>query len=104
MALAVLVRYGGVEDDPHVVPVRTLLDEKRTMRARVTGLALRLAHTLSGGAPDLLSQTKLRANDREIVLDLPGDAEIFLSEAVDRRFGRLARAMGLRPRVGTRQA
>jgi exopolyphosphatase/guanosine-5'-triphosphate,3'-diphosphate pyrophosphatase len=104
MALAVLVRYGGDEDARMVAPIRVLLDEARRRRARIIGLALRLAHSLSGGAPGLLPQTRLRQADKELVLELPADSGIFLSEAVERRFGRLARAMGLRPRVLSRDA
>ena len=51
LALATLIRYGGDEQDRMVAPVRTLLDERRLVRARATGLGLRLAHTLCGGAP-----------------------------------------------------
>ena len=51
LALATLIRYGGDEQDRMVAPVRTLLDERRLARARATGLGLRLAHTLCGGAP-----------------------------------------------------
>lgn len=101
MALAVLLRYGGTEDDPVVVPLRALLDETGQRRATIGGLALRLAHTLSGGAPGLLSQTRIRIEDDALVLLLPMDSAIFLSEAVERRFVRLARAMSLKPDVRT---
>ena len=97
MALATLIRYGGEEEDRMVAPVRSLLDERRYTRARVTGLGLRLAHTLCGGAPGLLPQTKLRLSDKTLTLEVPSGAAIFLSEAVDRRFARLARALGVKP-------
>lgn len=80
-----------------VAPVRTLLDERRLARARVAGLGLRLAHTLCGGAPGLLPQTRLRVTEKALALEVPPDAAIFLSEAVDRRFARLARALGVKP-------
>ncbi|MBK8174731.1 MAG: Ppx/GppA family phosphatase [Rhodospirillales bacterium] len=96
-ALATLIRYGGNEDDHMAAPVRTLLDERRLARARMTGLGLRLAHTLSGGAPGLLSQTRLRLTERTLTLDVPSDGAAFLSEAVERRFTRLARAIGVKP-------
>ena len=97
MALAILIRYGGEEGDRMVAPVGTLLDERRLGRARVTGLGLRLAHTVCGGAPGLLPQTRLRLTDKTLTLELPDDGAIFLSEAVERRFGRLARALGVKP-------
>ncbi len=97
MALAILIRYGGEEEDRMVAPVRTLLDERRLGRARVTGLGLRLAHTVCGGAPGLLPQTRLKLNDKALTLEFPSDGAIFLSEAVERRFSRLARALGVKP-------
>jgi exopolyphosphatase / guanosine-5'-triphosphate,3'-diphosphate pyrophosphatase len=97
MALAMLIRYGGEEEDRMVAPVRTLLDERGLARARVIGLGLRLAHTLCGGAPGLLPQTRLKLNDKALTLEVPTDGAIFLSEAVERRFTRLARALGVKP-------
>ena len=97
MALATLIRYGGPEESPMVAPIRTLLDDRRISRARVCGLGLRLAHTLCGGATGLLEQTRLRLSEKALTLDLPQDGAIFPSEAVERRFNRLARALGLKP-------
>ncbi len=97
LALAILIRYGGAEEDRMVAPVRTLLDERQLRRARVTGLGLRLAHTVCGGAPGLLPQTRLRLSDKALTFELPEDGAIFLSESVERRFGRLARALGVKP-------
>ena len=93
LALAVLVRYGGNEDDRMVEQVRTLLDEARLARARIIGLALRLAHTISGAAAGLLSQTRLKLEKDALQLRVPDDGT-FRSEAIDRRFSRLARAFG----------
>lgn len=99
MAIAILVRYGGKEDDPMVMPVRTLLTEVDLNRARVTGLALRLAHTLTGGAPGLLPQTPLIRKNASLILELPRDPLVFHSEAVERRFLRLAKAMTLKGEI-----
>ena len=101
MAIALLVRYGGNEDDRIVMPVRTLLDEAHLNRARVIGLALRLAHTLTGGAPGLLLQTLLIRKSTSLVLELPRDPVVFCSEAVERRFQRLAKAMGVKGEIRT---
>jgi exopolyphosphatase / guanosine-5'-triphosphate,3'-diphosphate pyrophosphatase len=97
LALATLIRYGGDEQDRMVAPVRTLLDERRLVRARATGLGLRLAHTVCGGAPGLLPQTRLKLNGKALTLEVPCDGAIFLSEAVERRLARLARALGVKP-------
>lgn len=97
MALAMLIRYGGAEEDRIAAPARTLLDERRLPRARFLGLGLRLAHTLCGGAPGLLPQTRLELNGKALTLEVPTNGAIFLSEAVERRFTRLARALGVKP-------
>jgi exopolyphosphatase/guanosine-5'-triphosphate,3'-diphosphate pyrophosphatase len=99
MALAVLVRYGGGDDEPMASALHALLDERRRGRARRTGLALRLAHTLSGGAPRLLPQTRLRVDEEALRLSVPGDRGPYVSEAVERRFTRLTRAMGLKAEI-----
>jgi exopolyphosphatase/guanosine-5'-triphosphate,3'-diphosphate pyrophosphatase len=102
MALAILVRYGGSDEEPMVAPVRALLDSARLKRARVIGLALRLAQTLTGGAPGLLARTLLRRQGRSLILELPGEPDLFSSEAVERRFGRLAKAADAKPEISHR--
>jgi exopolyphosphatase / guanosine-5'-triphosphate,3'-diphosphate pyrophosphatase len=94
LALAVFVRYNGDPAAQLVSPVRSLLDENRQEHAHVTGLALRLAHTLSGGAPGLLGRTSLEADEETLTLRLPDEEDIFVSEAATRRFKSLARSMG----------
>ena len=101
LALAVLVRYGGNEQDRMVEQVRTLLDEARLARARIIGLALRLAHTISGAAAGILAQTRLKLDKDALQLRVPDDGT-FRSEAIDRRFARLARAVGLKGEIVAR--
>jgi len=100
LALTVLVRYNGDVDDPMVAPVHNLLDDAELERARIVGLALRLAHTLAGSAPGLLSQTQLKVTKTRLTLELPKDRAVFLGEAVERRLRTLARAMDLKERIG----
>ncbi len=102
LALAVLLRYGGNEDDRMVEKIRTLLDEARLARARIIGLALRLAHTVSGAAAGILSQTRLKLEKDALQLRVPDDGT-FRSEAIDRRFARLARAVGLKGEIVARK-
>ncbi|TVR97772.1 MAG: Ppx/GppA family phosphatase [Rhodospirillales bacterium] len=100
LALAVFARYGGAPEHPMTAPTARLLDAAAVSRAVIVGLALRLAHTLTGGAPGLLPQTRLKVEKDRLVLCLPDDAAVFLSDAVDRRFKQLAAAVGLKPRIG----
>jgi exopolyphosphatase/guanosine-5'-triphosphate,3'-diphosphate pyrophosphatase len=100
MALAMFVRYGRDVDDPLLNATPSLLDESRISLSRTIGLALRLAHTLSGGAPGLLAQTRLKVEKDRLILCLPADNAVFVSEAVDRRLKQLAASKGLKAKIG----
>jgi len=69
------------------------LPEGRAAKALVLGLALRLAHTLTGGAAVPLSRTSLRVRHEELVLTLPEDRSVMTGEVVERRLGSLAAAL-----------
>jgi len=96
LAEAVYVRYNGDPDSTLVSPVRSLLDPGQQAWVQVVGLALRLAHTLSGSAPGLLEQTRLKVSDDKLTLVVPEDSELFVSETVDRRLKTLGRSLGLK--------
>lgn len=96
LAVATFVRYNGSPDAPIVAPVRRLLDESELKRAEVLGYALRMANTVSGGAPGLLPTSRLEVAGDSLNMVLPKDPEVFLGEAVERRFNTLARVMGLK--------
>jgi exopolyphosphatase/guanosine-5'-triphosphate,3'-diphosphate pyrophosphatase len=99
LALAIFVRYNGDVDAPVVGPVRRLLDGELESVAKSVGLALRLAHTLSGSAPGLLSRTQLKAAPPDLDLHIPSRDLVFVSETVSRRFRTLARSKGLQARI-----
>ncbi len=92
IALTVFIRYQGIEEATVVQLATGLLDEGAIRRCRITGTALRLAHTLSGGAPNLLRLTRLKIEGSSIVLEVPADNPAFISDP-DRSFDRLARAV-----------
>jgi len=93
IAFTIYCRYQGAEDSPVVARAIQLLDEDSLRRCRSVGQALRLAHTLSGGAPNLLRQTRLVAEQRYLVLEMPADNPAFVLD-LDRAFDRLARLLG----------
>jgi len=77
-----------------------MLDEGQSAWISVTGLALRLAHTISGSAPGLLSRTVLRIEGDKLVLQVrEEDRSALLSDAVERRMKTLARALNLKPKI-----
>ncbi|MCG8508083.1 MAG: exopolyphosphatase, partial [Rhodospirillales bacterium] len=101
LAIATYVRYGGDPETPAVSQPMSLLSEPMLERSVAVGRALHLANTLSGGAPGLLMKTRLKRNKTRLILELPEDGAVFLSDAVERRLGRLARAVDLKPRIGS---
>lgn len=92
IAFAIYCRYQGNEDSAVIERTVGLLEEEWLHRCRVIGLALRLAHTLSGGAPNLLRQTRLVAEEGYLVLEVPANNPAFAIE-IDRSFDRLAKAL-----------
>ncbi|MCB2103024.1 MAG: Ppx/GppA family phosphatase [Rhodobacterales bacterium] len=101
LGLSVWVRYNGDLNAERVRPMAALLDATRLERVNVVGLALRLAHTVSGSAPGLLPQTRLAVEDGTLVLHLPETGQtVFRSAAVERRLKTLGRALGLNGKLG----
>jgi exopolyphosphatase/guanosine-5'-triphosphate,3'-diphosphate pyrophosphatase len=99
IAAALHTRYGGAPDDPIRLATAPLLDDRMTAEARCLGLALRLAYTLCGGALDLLADVRLLRDADTLILELPESGSLLLGEAVERRLGALARALGLSQRA-----
>jgi exopolyphosphatase/guanosine-5'-triphosphate,3'-diphosphate pyrophosphatase len=104
IASALHARYGGAPDDPIKASTRSLLDDAEAAEARSLGLALRLAYTLCGGALNLLNEVSLSRDSRNLLLELPLRGNLFQGEAVERRLGALARALGLTPQTAKRRA
>ncbi len=95
IAATVFIRYNGDSNAPVVNDVRSLLDPEQLNKVDGIGRAIRLAHTLSGSAPGLLSQTSLERVNKKLILHLPGNSRVFQSETVDRRFRGLCKSLGV---------
>jgi len=95
LADAIYVRYNGEPESELVEPLRGLLDAGQLSWVRVVGLALRLAHTIAGSAPGILSKCELKIRGGMLVLKLPEDRDVYVSETVERRLKTLAAALGL---------
>lgn len=98
LAVALHARYGGAESAIRDT-VSRLMDDELLTDARRTGLALRLAHTLSGGVPGLLRRASLVLERGNLVLRVPGHGPLQGGEAVERRLAALGRALGVEPRI-----
>jgi len=93
VALSVASRHAAIENLIRRWEVSGFLCEKDVEEARVTGLALRLAYTVSGGVTRILESTRLERNTEEkLTLHMPG--QIPHPETVGRRLGALAKAVG----------
>lgn len=97
LALAIFVRYHGKTGSPIVAPVRALMNDDSVDRAHRLGLACRLAHTLSGGAPALLETVRPSIADGTLTLVFSDPGKSFLSETARRRVFALADSLGLVP-------
>ncbi len=99
LALVGHARHAGNVDSGVTATARALLTENQVRKALVLGLALRLAHTLTGGAAPLLRRTSLRLAGDELQLALPEDASVLAGEVVERRLGALASALNREARI-----
>ena len=90
LALAIYARYGGGLEDHSLRAVHSLLGMKSRQWARSLGAALRLAETLSGGLPQLLTGVSLELEDEILGLHLRGGRGVLEGESVQRRLDTLA--------------
>lgn len=93
VAHAVYVRYGGRAEGTDVI--HSLVQGRPLARARLIGLALRLAYTLSAGAPLMLQASRLGVEKGRLILALPADGSMRIGEVVERRLQALAEAADL---------
>jgi exopolyphosphatase/guanosine-5'-triphosphate,3'-diphosphate pyrophosphatase len=94
LALCTALRYEPEPDAGFLTSARMLLDSAAMRRAEVLGAVLRLAYTLSGGTPALLSRTFLHVADGRLTLRLAGGG-VFAGDSVQRRVETLAATLGL---------
>jgi exopolyphosphatase/guanosine-5'-triphosphate,3'-diphosphate pyrophosphatase len=99
VATALHARYGGNADAALLAPAARLLSGDGVEQARAFGLALRLAYTMTGGAPGLLARTALSAGDAMVTLAVPDEAALFVGDTVQRRLDALGRALGRRTQL-----
>lgn len=99
LALTMHARYASNLNSDRIDGVRAVLPYHQVTKALVLGLALRLAHTVSGGAPQLLARTALTCDDEAVTLHLPADLASLNGDVVERRVKALAQAMDRTPKV-----
>jgi exopolyphosphatase/guanosine-5'-triphosphate,3'-diphosphate pyrophosphatase len=99
LALAVYVRYNGKRKQYEVLQVRELLGEKDQHRASVMGVALRMAHLLSGGVPGILPRTELKMSKSKLKLKVDEASAVLIGSAVEEIFDDLAGTLGVKGEI-----
>jgi exopolyphosphatase/guanosine-5'-triphosphate,3'-diphosphate pyrophosphatase len=99
MAYAVYVRYRGRADGKLHRQAAALIDPAMLKQAERTGLALRLAHTLTGGTPATIAQSRLKIDNDCLTLAVDPQCRPLLGETVSRRLKDLADAFGREPKL-----
>ncbi len=93
---ALFATFGGSGDLPYP-HIAALCPEPALRRARIWGLAIRLAQRLSAGVADPLARSSLTIEGDRLVLWLPEDEAAMFGESVERRLKTLATALGKKP-------
>jgi exopolyphosphatase/guanosine-5'-triphosphate,3'-diphosphate pyrophosphatase len=103
IALALYHRYGAPVGGKVPETPRTILGDGDVEGAQRLGLALRLAMSLSGGAPDVVGRTSLMVGKKRLTLSCDRDVEAAIGDVVRRRLKALAAHMGLESRLVLRR-
>lgn len=99
LGLALRARYSHKDMAAAAEPYRALLHEDDERWCYRVGLALRLAHTLSGGIPELLNKFALEIKAGEMILRNLAGAPEPSSSVIAGRLGALAEAFGCEAKV-----
>jgi exopolyphosphatase/guanosine-5'-triphosphate,3'-diphosphate pyrophosphatase len=95
LALALYARYGGDIGDPAAEVARRLLEDEQRRQAAALGAAMRLGHTLAGGAFGLLDSAALRLAGGRLTLELEPGVLALGGDVVQRRLDTLSKALGI---------
>lgn len=101
LALAIYVRYGGASGADEIAATIAVLDADRQIQAKRLGAALRLAHTLTGGATRMLDHTRLVLTKQSLDLVLSADREGLTGDVVRRRLDAVAKTFDTEGRIVT---
>ena len=98
MAQALTANFG--RDRLPDVRLIDLCKDEQLRRAHCWGLAMRLGQRLSGGVGSVLKRTSLRLTNGAVELRVRRGEEELIGDQVERRFVRLAGALGCKPVIG----
>ena len=93
LAMALYASFGGNGEPPELL--RQLASADDLAKAHIWGLAIRLAHRLSGGTADGVTQNPAQIKGGTLVLHIHSDFAALNNASVRRRFDRLGTALKL---------
>ena len=99
LALALFARYKGDIQSTVTRPVRALVGGRERERAVLLGRAMRLGHSVAGGAAELLARTRLELSRTTLTLRLLPGAEQLEGDAVSKALAPVAEIVGRRAEI-----
>lgn len=92
-------RHEGASEPTALGEMKHLLEEEGHEHARIIGLALRLAFTLSAASTGVLPQTRLLLTADKLTLVVKGESRAFVGEVVEKRLTALAKAINVEAEI-----
>lgn len=99
LSMANYFRHEGLSGSSMGLRLRELSNMHLRSLARMTGAALRLAHSAAGELPGILPLLKVRLEDDVAILSVPEELAMLKSDKLERRFLQFVRLLGLDGRV-----
>lgn len=99
LAMAIYYRHEGLINEDMSPRVLELASVRLQQRARLLGVALRLAFLLSASKPGYIDQVSFSRDEDTLILTLPADLAALDGERLNRRLRQFSRIVGLTSRV-----
>jgi exopolyphosphatase/guanosine-5'-triphosphate,3'-diphosphate pyrophosphatase len=102
LALSIYHRHEGISETGLSPRLASLADERTRQRAKLLGLAMRVAYIISASMPGVLPRAPLYARKGKLKLELSGELRDLHSKRVSGRLNRLAKFLNLSALLETR--
>ena len=103
LALSIFYRHMGPIEDALAPTIRELVPPPMRERARLVGLAIRVAFNLTAGMSGLLGRTRFERRGDNLILVLPPELSTLDGEVVLRRMKQMAKLVGLDGQIEIRR-
>jgi exopolyphosphatase/guanosine-5'-triphosphate,3'-diphosphate pyrophosphatase len=99
LSMANYFRHEGLSGNRMGLRVRELANMHMRSLARLTGAALRLAHSAAGDMPGSLPSLSVRLEEDVAILEIPKDLAMLKCDKLERRFSQFVHLLGLDGKV-----